>query len=55
MNQYLNQKGNEGWELVTFNYCHDYSSGKVVKDYAACLFKRRGHLIEMTETYAPGL
>lgn len=55
LNQYLNQKGNDGWELVTFNYCHDYANGKVVKDYAACLFKRKGHLIEMTETYAPGL
>ncbi|MBI2876782.1 MAG: DUF4177 domain-containing protein [Candidatus Tectomicrobia bacterium] len=55
LNSFLNQKGGEGWELVSLNYCHDYTNGKLVKDYAACLFKRKGRVSETTEAYAPGL
>tara|TARA_B100000315_G_C14428335_1_gene518944 strand:- start:500 stop:757 length:258 start_codon:yes stop_codon:yes gene_type:complete len=42
VNHYLNEKGEEGWELASFSFCHDQPGGKLVRDYASCLFKRKG-------------
>lgn len=55
LNQYLNEKGEDGWELVSCSFCHDYSGGKLVKDFASCLFKRKGLRGEIEEDIAFGL
>ena len=51
MNRFLNEKGREGWELVSFSFCHDHAECEAFRDYASCLFKRKGLHGEMEEDF----